>query len=1227
MVTSRATTLRPPSRLLHEHPEMLCKIAPTLALKTASLYETNHLCLVGTTETDASSSFAGMESTIQAAHQHLVADSPRTTRRRCRDNQDDGAQLEPFKADVVKLSDHMDSFPLVPLPVIPLLSIAELEKVEHGLNELLESLMPHESDQQLARYATRQLAAVQRHLTQQRAQERVFHMLRGDLPVTLVPIGAPTLRKSSSASAAVKICPTPRSMAVSTDNQPSGLPLRPSSGSLTRAERPQSGSSKDTANLHWKSKKAAVEMARVMVQANATRKPAAVSAKSFVISAGDNSSRKRRRPRAPPKRTAEEAAQCQAQQLERERESRRQAAYQRLVARRELQAKRKQEHKKHIQEERSDDVKDGSGVKDKDPNDSDSDCESEASEVSNCSESDEANERTILALAVQIKPLTDGDARSEQSETADDVDDGESEVYKVDGEDAGSESNQEASEAPECHSSRSISLSNSGTDDQASETVRHETEGQNSSWTPSVIPGSSVDSQGTAQFPPGDNEVKQQENDAKPVTEVQANEREQNQEEAITLDLQRFIASRAAAKLEQLQAEKEARDIALPRPAFAPVAVPATPFTSEILNGEPQSLGLPSLRPDTGHYSAEGRSGESLSTTPPTLTGENDANAPIEPTSHEKQPCWIDEVRQSAVESKSNSPARGMALSLPRAPAVECKDYRSYFSNFHCILTTVFEQSRGASLNTSSSSSLYHRPVGASGEHTMRLQQKLYESWQSIMHDYATVFGPKIVAPEGMVPAAAATPWAPHYRINSTARKEVSEIVTQALQRLGGNWEDHPSGLGLKTTWNLLWTWSKPRVERQTLLAWQKVNHFQHAKALTRKDCLKKHIGKYLAAGGRLRHAFDIIPPTFLLPKEYVAFVQAFQERSERLRQSGFSEGKNIWIMKPVALSRGRGISLVNDLSQVIYGEQVVIQEYIAAPRLLDGFKFDLRLYVLVTSFNPLEAFLYDEGFVRLCTRPYEDGDLSNILVHLTNSSIQKDNQDAIAGSANPIASAMKEETGLRSHEVDGCKESSSAQIDAGGTKTTLAYLWRRLAAEGVDVDQVKRTIEEVVLKALLCGEDHIPFQVNSFDLLGYDILLDADLRPWLIEINSSPSMARDNDLDYQVKDAMMLDTLRVVDPLHFDRAKLAEVIARRQRELEDEKRRPHAHTRHPREAEELAARQLNADLTAILRGRVPRAYGEIPENIGNYKRLCPHTTIHNQLVKLKRSCLRGKSC
>jgi hypothetical protein len=73
----------------------------------------------------------------------------------------------------------------------------------------------------------------------------------------------------------------------------------------------------------------------------------------------------------------------------------------------------------------------------------------------------------------------------------------------------------------------------------------------------------------------------------------------------------------------------------------------------------------------------------------------------------------------------------------------------------------------------------------------------------------------------------------------------------------------------------------------------------------------------------------------------------------------------NIWIMKPVGLSRGRGISLVHDISQVSYSSDVVIQKYVHNPLLLDGYKFDLRLYILVTSFSPLEAFIYK---VRSCT-------------------------------------------------------------------------------------------------------------------------------------------------------------------------------------------------------------------------------------------------------------------
>lgn len=77
---------------------------------------------------------------------------------------------------------------------------------------------------------------------------------------------------------------------------------------------------------------------------------------------------------------------------------------------------------------------------------------------------------------------------------------------------------------------------------------------------------------------------------------------------------------------------------------------------------------------------------------------------------------------------------------------------------------------------------------------------------------------------------------------------------------------------------------------------------------------------------------------------------------------------------------------------KIPYGEAAIVQKYLAKPLLFDGYKFDLRLYVLVTSFSPLEVFIYKEGFGRFASRPYdvESATLADTYIHLTNSSIQK---------------------------------------------------------------------------------------------------------------------------------------------------------------------------------------------------------------------------------------------
>ena len=75
----------------------------------------------------------------------------------------------------------------------------------------------------------------------------------------------------------------------------------------------------------------------------------------------------------------------------------------------------------------------------------------------------------------------------------------------------------------------------------------------------------------------------------------------------------------------------------------------------------------------------------------------------------------------------------------------------------------------------------------------------------------------------------------------------------------------------------------------------------------------------------------------------------------------------------------------------------MVVQRYLTKPYLIDGFKFDFRLYVLVNGVAPLRIYLYQDGLTRLATVPYKapaKDNLQNLMMHLTNYAIQKHSDD-----------------------------------------------------------------------------------------------------------------------------------------------------------------------------------------------------------------------------------------
>nr|XP_008270242.1 tubulin polyglutamylase TTLL5 isoform X4 [Oryctolagus cuniculus] len=329
------------------------------------------------------------------------------------------------------------------------------------------------------------------------------------------------------------------------------------------------------------------------------------------------------------------------------------------------------------------------------------------------------------------------------------------------------------------------------------------------------------------------------------------------------------------------------------------------------------------------------------------------------------------------------------------------------------------------------------------------------------------------------------------YKIVRTDSRLVRSILTAH-----GFHEVHPSS----TDYNLMWTGShlKPFLLR-TLSEAQKVNHFPRSYELTRKDRLYKNIIRMQHTHGF--KAFHILPQTFLLPAEYAEFCNSY------------SKDRGPWIVKPVASSRGRGVYLINNPNQISLEENILVSRYINNPLLIDEFKFDVRLYVLVTSYDPLVIYLYEEGLARFATVRYDQGakNIRNQFMHLTNYSVNKKSGDYVS-----------------------CDD---PEVEDYGNKWSMSAMLRYLKQEGRDTTALMAHVEDLIIKTIISAElaiatackTFVPHRSSCFELYGFDVLIDSTLKPWLLEVNLSPSLACDAPLDLKIKASMISDMFTVV--------------------------------------------------------------------------------------------------
>ena len=313
------------------------------------------------------------------------------------------------------------------------------------------------------------------------------------------------------------------------------------------------------------------------------------------------------------------------------------------------------------------------------------------------------------------------------------------------------------------------------------------------------------------------------------------------------------------------------------------------------------------------------------------------------------------------------------------------------------------------------------------------------------------------------------------------------------------------------TDWDVNWSdigWVREYFDHTHMDDHQRINHFRNHYELTRKDLLVKNLKrmrKQLQRSNSHEEAakYDFWCPSFVVPAEYGLFLEEFK------RTPGA-----VWIMKPVGKAQGRGIFLFNKLHQISdwkkdhkwksdapQAETYIAQRYIENPYLVGGKKFDLRLYVLVTSFSPLVVWLYRSGFARFSNTRYsvKKGDIHNLYMHLTNASVQKKADDY--------------------DKEQGCK------WDLRSLKLLM------IARHGTRaVDECFYDIQCAITRSLLSVQQVIIQDKHCFELYGYDILIDEELKPWLVEVNASPSLTGDVPADYDLKKCLISDTLDIID-------------------------------------------------------------------------------------------------
>ena len=221
---------------------------------------------------------------------------------------------------------------------------------------------------------------------------------------------------------------------------------------------------------------------------------------------------------------------------------------------------------------------------------------------------------------------------------------------------------------------------------------------------------------------------------------------------------------------------------------------------------------------------------------------------------------------------------------------------------------------------------------------------------------------------------------------------------------------------------------------------------------------------KHLLAELLQTHNLNFMPPTYHI-NDY-NFAQVLTKLQQHYHESDW-----LWIYKPATLNNGEGIKLFKHIEDISLhyqtlnrlGGDFVIQKYIDNPNLLNGHKYTLRMYVVLSNYQGYK--LYNHGYYNIGRQKYPGkNEIENLAAHLTNEHLTE-----------PLPNVIQMPT----------------------SKVPEFHLL---------MPQINNIVDQTINAFTQASPEYFtPVTTKAIDILGFDFLLDENMKLWLIEINHGP--------------------------------------------------------------------------------------------------------------------------